>query len=78
MGFLLPPKSGSGRQIEMWTQLVSSYINQLIAKANTRTGTADPTATVTPNYLGEIYLDTSAHKVYISDGLTNTSWLVLN
>jgi hypothetical protein len=78
MGFLLPPKSGSGRQIEMWMQLVSSYINQFIVKATTRTGTANPTATVTPNYVGEIYLDNSAHKVYIAEGLTNTSWLVLN
>jgi hypothetical protein len=75
---LLPPKSGSGRQIEMWMQQVSSFMNQFLSRRDTRTGAADPTASVVPNYVGEIYIDTTNHKVYAAEGLTNTSWLVLN
>jgi hypothetical protein len=78
MDYLLPPKSGSGRQIEMWTQQVSSFLNQFLLRRDIRTGSANPTSSVVPNYIGEIYIDTTAHKVYIAEALTNTSWLVMN
>jgi len=75
---LLPPRSGSGRQIEMWMQQVSSFLNQFLSRRDTRTGTANPTSSVVPSYVGEIYIDTTAHKVYIAEALTSSSWLVLN
>ena len=43
-----------------------------------RTGTATPSGSVTPSFVGEEYLDTSAVKWYKSTGLTNTDWVALN
>ena len=78
MSSLLPPKLDSGRQMEMWMQQVSTFVNQFLSRKDVRTGTADPTAAVVPNYVGEPYIDTTNHKVYVAEALTNTSWLVLN
>ena len=48
------------------------------AAALVRTGAATPAGAVDPYYVGEMYVDTTAHKVYVADGLTNANWNVLN
>lgn len=41
------------------------------------TGIVAPTST--PKHIGDIFLDTVAHKVYVSDGTdSSTNWRVLN
>ena len=39
------------------------------------TGTATPVGAVVPNYIGQIYVNTTAPDVYISTGLTNSDWV---
>jgi hypothetical protein len=43
-----------------------------------QTGTASPSGSVTPGYIGQTYVDTTNHKVYVSEGLANTNWLAVN
>ena len=46
-------------------------------KAGIETGTASPTTT--PTRKGDIFIDSTNHKVYISDGTTNSgNWLLIN
>lgn len=41
-----------------------------------RTGAGTPIATVTPQYAGELYLDTTSPGfLYIATGLANTQWM---
>lgn len=47
---------------------------------HTKTGSGSPVGVVTPDYLGQHYVDTGASSVYQAYGTTNTSWVsvVLN
>jgi hypothetical protein len=47
-------------------------------QAKYRSGSATPAGSVTPNFVGEEYLDSTAVKWYKSTGLTNTDWVALN
>lgn len=46
--------------------------------SGTRSGVTTPAGTVVPDFVGEKYIDTTNHKVYISEGLLPASWLLLN
>lgn len=41
-------------------------------------GDGNPNATLTPNYIGETYIDTTRQNTYKATGLTNTDWEVTN
>ncbi|MDI6447875.1 glycosyl hydrolase family 28-related protein [Anaerobaca lacustris] len=45
---------------------------------NCATGSGSPSGAVTPDYIGQEYLDTVATKWYKSTGLTDTDWVALN
>lgn len=56
-------------------QHLFEYVGSLPQYATT--GTAAPTST--PIKIGDMYIDTTNHKVYISDGTTSsTNWRILN
>jgi len=42
------------------------------------TGTSTPVESVVPDYIGQIFINTSATTVYIAAGLANTNWVLLN
>ena len=42
-----------------------------------RTTAADPNAVLTPQYSGEIVLDTANKKLWKAENLTNTSWVTI-
>jgi hypothetical protein len=42
------------------------------------TGTTTPISTITPNFIGQMYIDTINEKVYLSYNTTNTGWFSLN
>lgn len=43
-----------------------------------RSGGADPNGVVTPQYAGELYLDTAGKKIWMANSLVNTSWVTYN
>lgn len=56
------------------------HLNAIVDEVNKKAGlplfgTAAPT--VTPNFIGEVFVDTLAPNVYISTGLTSLDWLQL-
>lgn len=52
------------RKNEAWNILFGSSIVE----------SGDPTSVTTPDFLGQIYIDSTNDNVYISNGLTNTNW----
>jgi hypothetical protein len=42
-----------------------------------RTGTASPIGSLTPQFSGERYYDSTNRTTYIARGLTNLSWVLL-
>lgn len=40
-----------------------------------RKGAGSPSATITPEYAGEIYLDTTGNDYYTAKGTTNDTWV---
>lgn len=40
-------------------------------------GTGSPSGSVTPDFIGQSYIDTAAGTFYRADGLTNTDWVAL-
>jgi hypothetical protein len=59
-----------------------AYYNGVFAEINAqlsyRSGSASPSGSLTPYYVGEEYLDISAGKWYKSTGTGNTDWAALN
>lgn len=51
-----------------------AIIDDPMHKAN-RTGAATPLASVTPEYSGEIFQDTTNGKLYRAEGLTSADWV---
>lgn len=39
-------------------------------------GNADPNTVQTPDFIGQIYIDSTNSNIYISNGLTNTDWFL--
>jgi hypothetical protein len=76
--FINPPRVYTGREFEMWTQRVSALLSGVLERVICRTGVASPVGAITPAYVGEPYIDTAAHKVYVAENLTNISWLLMN
>jgi hypothetical protein len=44
----------------------------------TTSGTGSPSGVVTPRRIGQTYFDSAATKFYMSTGVTNTSWVIIN
>lgn len=44
---------------------------------STQSGSGSPVGSVTPDFTGQIYFDTSSQLVYVSSGTTNSSWIEL-
>lgn len=40
-----------------------------------RSGGADPNGSITPEYVGEIYLDTGTKALWVAVGAANTGWV---
>jgi hypothetical protein len=57
----------------IWDESVTEW--QLIATSIT--GTVIPSGTVTPDVIGQIYVNTTAQNIYVAIGLTNTSWKLI-
>lgn len=43
-----------------------------------RSGGADPNGSVTPQYIGELYLDTGTKKIWQATTAANTGWVTYN
>lgn len=46
-------------------------------KAAPKEGTASPVGAITPDAIGQTFVDTAARVGYIAVGLTNADWLVV-
>jgi hypothetical protein len=56
----------------------NQVVTERVDYSGVRTGAATPAGSVTPYFVGEHYIDTTAHKEYVADGLTNGDWYILN
>jgi hypothetical protein len=79
----------SGTTVYLTTAIDASVTNAAVAYSAAvfypiltqvayRSGSASPSGSLTPYYVGEEYLDTSANKWYKSTGTGNTDWAALN
>ena len=57
---------------------VQTYKWAAVGQQGYRSGAATPVGTVSPYFVGEMYLDTTAVKWYRSTGMANTNWVALN
>ena len=49
-------------------------VTKTLTADNAATGTATPAGSVTPDYVGQIYVDTTADIAYVAVGTTNADW----
>lgn len=74
------PSIGNGdvtnAQLSFMNSVTSNIQTQLNAKATIASGTGSPMGVVTPTAAGQLYLDQLAGLTYVSNGVTNTSWVV--
>ena len=47
-----------------------------IKQNNSQTGTTTPIGNVTPDFVGQTYINTTTNEIYISNGVTNISWIL--
>ncbi len=69
---------GSFSEFKGTSTQTPTYTGINVGGTSNRSGAATPVAAVTPFYIGENYLDSTAVKWYKSTGLTNTDWVALN
>jgi hypothetical protein len=50
----------------------------LIDSLFTQSGTSNPTGSVTPSFVNQLYVDTTNAKAYIAKGTTSADWVLLN
>jgi hypothetical protein len=60
--------------------IVRNIANEVVARdksycVTNRRGAGSPQGTLTPQYVGEIYQDTSAGGIWYASGLTNNDWV---
>ena len=67
----------SGEYHPSSTQTVT-YIGPNIGGTSYRAGYASPVSSVTPLFLGELYLDATGNHFYMSYGTANTAWSALS
>ena len=60
-----------------WGTILNGTIDRVDALFSLN-GTSNPTGSVTPSYINQYYVDTSANKAYVSRGLTSADWFLLN
>ena len=65
----------SADRSNLWIWDNNALLWRVIAGAIT--GTIIPTASVTPNAIGQIYINTTAQTVYVAIGLNNTDWKLI-
>jgi len=58
------------------------HLNAIVDVLNTKStlpiiGDDDPTGVATPNYIGELFIDTTNVVFWIAKGLTDTDWIEL-
>lgn len=68
---------GAGAAVTRRTRF-NQVVTERVDYNGVRTGAATPAGSVTPYFVGEHYIDTTAHKEYVADGLTNGDWYILN
>ena len=71
------PTQLGGMYIENNTPIIGVGYNVLGNIATTIVKTYDATS-YTPNYIGQLFINTSSRKVWISCGLTTSDWILLN
>lgn len=49
-----------------------------IQRADILTGSASPSGSQVPDFVGQIFVDTTGNNCYMATGLTNTDWVQLN
>jgi hypothetical protein len=55
--------------------LFAKMLNEIMGISS---GTSSPSGSVTPTRIGQLYVETTSPKLYVSDGLTNTDWFAVN
>jgi hypothetical protein len=68
---------GESIRLNFTAQHQQEISDAIDTKPSISSGTTAPATT--PGKVGDIFVDTTAHKVYIADGTTNSgNWLILN
>lgn len=63
--------------VGMKLDVVIALLDQL-AKCAALSGSGDPTGSVTPQFIGQLYHDTTADTYYRSTGLTSADWVAIS